>query len=327
LPALIGTGSRSPRAKIVRTATRSRLAAFGLGLALATSFASVGGPADAATHKKSTTTTTLPRPSVSSASGTIAAVNPGISMEVQNPTSGQVTVTWTASTHFTQTVTFPSSDLAVGDCVTATSIASSSKTAKSSSTHFAATVVSLTQPSSTGSCTGGGGFGGAGGAGGFGGLRPTGGSFSRGTSPGGSFPRGSFPGGGTARPSAFSSAFGKITSISGSTIVVKGTVPVLPTKSSKGSTTTTVKPGSTPHLKTTTRISKVTFTSSTSFTKSVTAASSAVVVGQCATALGPADQTGAITAASVTIRAPASSGCVTSAFGGFGRGFGGAAGG
>ena len=319
MPALIGTGSRSPRAKIVRTATRSRLAAFGLGLALGTSFVSVGGPADAATHKKSTTTTTVPRPSVSSASGTIAAVNPGISMEVQNPTSGQVTVTWTASTHFTQTVTFPSSDLAVGDCVTATSIASS-KTSKPSSTHFAATVVSLTQPSSTGSCTGGGGFGGAGGAGGFGGFRPTGGSVSR-------FPRGSFPDGGTARPSAFSSAFGKITSVSGSTIVVKGTVPVLPIKSSKSSTKTTVKPGSTPHLKTTTRISKVTFTSSTSFTKSVTATSSAVVVGQCATALGPADQTGAITAASVTIRAPASSGCVTSAFGGFGRGLGGAAGG
>jgi hypothetical protein len=46
-------------------------------------------------------------------------------------------------------------------------------------------------------------------------------------------------------------------------------------------------------------------------------------VGQCATALGPAGDTGAITANTILVRAPASTGCVTSFGAGFGGRFGG----
>jgi len=277
-----------------------------------TSVVVVGGSAGAAsTAKKTTTTTTIPRPAFSTASGTIAAVVPGTSMEVQNPSSGQVTVSWTSSTRFTQTVPLASSSLAVGDCVTASS--SSTSKSKASSTHFTATNVSISQPSSTGSCTAGGAFGAGGaastGAGGASGFRP----------PSGSFTRGSFPGGAAARNLTFSDAFGKVTSISGSTFVAVGTVPVLPSssKSAKKSSSSSTK------LKTTTRTSKVTFTSKTTFTQTVPATSTAVVVGQCATALGPASDTGAITASTISVRAPTSTGCVTTFGAGFGGGFGG----
>jgi hypothetical protein len=315
---LTGAASRGPR-----WTSRRRCTVLGVGLVLMTSVAVVGGSAGAASKaKKTTTTTTIPKPAFSTASGTIAAMAPGISMEVQNPTSGQVTVSWTSSTRFTQTVTLASSTLAVGDCVTATS--SSSSKSKASSTRFTATSVTITQPSSTGSCTAGGAFGAGGaastGAGGASGFRPPSGSFTR-----GSFPRGTIPGGAAARNLTFSDAFGKVTSVSGSTFVVVGTVPVLPAKSSSKSTKKSSS--SSTKLKTTTRTSKVTFTSKTTFTQTVPATSTAVVVGQCATALGPASDTGAITASTISVRAPASSGCVTSSFGGFGGGFGGRFGG
>jgi hypothetical protein len=279
-------------------APRWRNAGFGLVVALVSSATALGGTAGAATTP-------------STASGTIAALVGAASMEVQNPTSGQVTVSWTGATSFTQTLVVPSSDLGVGDCVTATTGNSS---AKSTSKHFTATTVSITRPSSTGSCARGGGFGGLPGGGpagngGFGRFRPPGGTFPR-----GNFPRGSFPRGAAAR---FSAAFGTVTSISGSTFVVKGVVPVVPPKSSstKKPSSSSTKP------KTTTQTSTVTFTSKTVFTKSAPATSAAIAVGQCATAFGSADQTGAITANAISIRAPTSGQCVA-AFGGFGGGFG-----
>ena len=110
-------------------------------------------------------------------------------MEVQNQQSGQVTVSWTASTRFSQTVTVPAA-VAVGDCVTATG--------SSSSGAIVATAVTISQPSSTGSCTLG--FGGRG----------------NGNRPPGTFPRRTPPTSGTlpaGRAAGFSFASGKVTAV------------------------------------------------------------------------------------------------------------------
>ena len=52
------------------------------------------------------------------ASGTIAAIN-GTSLEVQNPTTGQTTVTYTPTTTFDQTVTGHGVGVTVGSCISA----------------------------------------------------------------------------------------------------------------------------------------------------------------------------------------------------------------
>jgi hypothetical protein len=66
----------------------------------------------------------------------------------------------------------------------------------------------------------------------------------------------------------------------------------------------------------------VTLTSSTTFTERQPAAATDLAVGKCASAVGAADTTGAVTARSITISTPGANGCTT----GFGR-FGGAGGG
>ncbi len=60
----------------------------------------------------------------------------------------------------------------------------------------------------------------------------------------------------------------------------------------------------------------VTLSGSTTFTTTASASSSALAVGQCARAIGSANSTGAVTARSITLSAPTSSGC-TGGFGGF----------
>ncbi|MBB5157027.1 DUF5666 domain-containing protein [Saccharopolyspora phatthalungensis] len=59
----------------------------------------------------------------------------------------------------------------------------------------------------------------------------------------------------------------------------------------------------------------VTADSSTTYTRTVPADSHALAVGKCVVALGPADDTGAVTARSITISTPGPNGCPT-----FGRG-------
>ena len=68
----------------------------------------------------------------------------------------------------------------------------------------------------------------------------------------------------------------------------------------------------------------VTLTSTTTFTQRTTASSTDLAVGKCATAIGTADSTGAVTARSITISTPGASGC-TAGFGGFRGGAGGGA--
>jgi hypothetical protein len=276
---------------------------------------------------------TAPPVRPTAASGTLAALS-GNSIEVQNPTSGQVTVNWSPTTTFSQTLTVPASTLAVGDCVTATGAAPKStgkSTAKSKTTSVTATTISISHPGASGTCSafgaGGGAAAGGFGAGGFGGgFRGAGGEGGGSGSfrpPSGTFPKGASPG---ARAGAFGGvAFGKVTSITGGVVMVVGTraqfTPAPKGKSTSKSSSKTAKP------KLVTTKSKVTYSASTTFSETMSASSAALAVGKCVTALGPASDTGAITATTITVRPAPASGCVsfTGGFGGggFGRGAGG----
>jgi hypothetical protein len=235
--------------------------------------------------------------------GTAAAVS-GSNLEVQNPTSGQVTVTFTATTPITDTVAVTSKDVTVGSCVTVVGKPSATGAAAKSVT---ATSVTISAPVK-GACTAAGGFGGFGG-GGFGG-----GGFGRGGGGAGATPRPSFsprprPSGsrGAFGNGAFGGANGKVTLVSASGFVVQGRNRAAGSGGSTGSTSTTSV--------------TVTTTAATKYLKTITAAPSALKVGQCITALGTANSIGAIAARSIRISQPGPTGCVTGfgGRGGFGR--------
>ena len=226
--------------------------------------------------------------------GTAAAVS-GSSLEVQNPTSGQVTVTFTASTPITDTVSVTSKDVTVGSCVTVVGKPSAAGAAAKSVT---ATSVTISAPVK-GDCTGAGGFGG----GGFGG-------FGRGGTGTGATPRPSF----SARPrptgsqgafgnGTFGGADGKVTSVSAGGFVVQARTRAA------GSGTATE-----------TSVTVIT-TSASTYLKTITASASALKVGLCVTAVGTANSIGAVAARSIRISQPGPSGCVSGfgGRGGFGR--------
>jgi hypothetical protein len=85
--------------------------------------------------------------------GTIAAIS-GKTLQVQNDQSGQVAVSWTAKTAFTQQVDAALADVTAGVCVAVTSDASTGD-----GQPVAATSVRITQATDAG-CQGGMGFGG-----------------------------------------------------------------------------------------------------------------------------------------------------------------------
>ena len=230
--------------------------------------------------------------------------------------SGQVTVKLTPSTTITQTVTARATDLTVGECVTATG------TRSSTTAPVAATSVSindLASSSSSNDCSFGGGGGGAGFFGG-GGLRrgaagPEGGQTTRTTlSPSQRATR-------AAQLAKVGIATGKVTTITGDTVDL-----AVPTPST--TSTTTAAQVSRPRFSPS---SVFTFGSSTTFSKTETAAASALAVNACVTAFGPSDTTGAVTATRITIRPPVNGSCSTGfgggGAGGFGRFFGGGGGG
>jgi hypothetical protein len=219
--------------------------------------------------------------------GTAAAVS-GSSLEVQNPTSGQVTVTFTASTPITDTVSVTAKDVTVGSCVT---VVGKPSTTGSAATSVTATSVTISAPVK-GNCTGAGGFGGGGFGGGGAGATPRP-SFSARPRPTGS--RGAF-GNGT-----FGGANGKVTSVSASGFVVQGR-----NRAASSGTATDIT---------------VITTSASKYLKTVTASASALKVGLCITAVGTANSIGAVAARSIRISQPGPSGCVTGfgGRGGFGR--------
>jgi hypothetical protein len=261
------------------------------GLGVVTLAVTACGSSGGSTAAPQATSSSSPAPSSSQrafpgVTGTAAAVS-GSSMEVQNPTSGQVTVTFTTATSITQEVTVPSKDVTVGSCVTVAGQSSGSGSART----VAATTVTVSAPVK-GSCSAGGGFGGLGGGqGGTPSARP---SFSARPRPSGT--RGSFGAGG-----GFGGASGKVTSLSASGFVVQGR-----DLAANASTSITV-----------------TVTSTTKYLKVVAAHSSALKAGLCITAVGTTNSIGAVAARTIRISQPGPNGCVT----GFGGGRGGFPGG
>jgi hypothetical protein len=282
------TTSRAPAARL-RWRRRWIPALAGLGIVVLAATACGGAGTTAAPAAASSSPAAAPNSSPAPASaqaafpgivGTAAAVS-GSSLEVQNPTSGQVTVTFTATTPITETVTVTSKDVTVGSCVTVVGQPSAAGAATRSVT---ATSVTISTPVK-GNCTGTGGFGGPRGT-----FSP-GASFSPRPRPSGS--RGAFGGG------SFGGANGKVISVSASGFVVQGRNPAA------GADTSIT----------------VTTTAASKYLKMVTAGPSALKVGQCITAVGSANSIGAVAARSIRISQPGPNGCVTGfgGRGGFGR--------
>ena len=236
-------------------------------------------------------------------------------LQVQNQSTGQVSVSYSASTEFSQTKQVTRTALRVGDCVTAIgqrsapsagSASAGSPSAGSPSagspsasppagssgqpsrpTSFAAASVQISS-AVNGSCV----TGGLGGA--RGGTRPSG------------FPSGrpsGFPSGRPSdRPSGQRGGFGfgdfatgKVSSLSAAGMTVQG-----PGRGSQQATSTTT----------------VTLSASTSYTETMPATAAALRVGECVTATGKADSTGAVAASRIALSPATGGNCTT---GGFGR--------
>ena len=246
------------------------------------------------------------------ASGRVAAII-GSSMEVQNPSTGQTTVSWTPMTQFSKTASEAVSSITVGSCVSATGTPS-----KKSKTTIAVENINVTQASSTGSCT-------AGRAqfnGGPGRLPGGGSQFRTGSGEGFALrggtgnppmdPRSGF----RARLGNFAFASGKVTAVDGSTLSVSGI---------------TLSPGSFPPSRTNgsndskrftppkTQDLKLTTSGSTTVTTTQSATPSDVAVGDCVVAVGPAASNGSVTADSVRITSTDASSC-TGGYARFGGG-------
>jgi hypothetical protein len=157
------------------------------------------------------------------------------------------------------------------------------------------------RPAVNGDCTGG-----FGGFGGFGGPAPSAGA----TRPAGA-PTGTATGGAGRNGADFGRRVvaGLVSAVSGDTITVQETMRVR----GDGTGTATGSPT------TSTVMVTVTTTGSTTYTAQKTAGATDVAVGECASALGKADDTGAVAATSISLR-PATNGSCTIGFGGGGRG-------
>ncbi len=239
-------------------------------------------------------------------SGLIAAVS-GSTMQVQG-NNEQTAVSWSGTTTFTKTVPGTAADIVVGSCVVVRDAgAAPGATAgpSSSSAPTTASDVQISQPVG-GRCTATG-FSapGAGGGGGRG-SRPTGTNTlppaTSGT-PGGGRPKG----GGTAgaegraggRGAAGLGVVGTVTAVNGSSLTVRREVR------QNGTTTATSS-----------KDVSVTTTSATTYAKVAQAAGPDVTVGQCVTAMGKADETGAVAATSIALRPAANGACALGVPGG-----------
>jgi len=267
--------------------------AFGALALAASSMAAVwpGGVATAAT-KTTTSKATQPAASAPAASGTIASVS-GDTLEVQNPESGQTTVTISSKTTITATVSVTLKAVASGTCLTATGT-------KTKSGALDATTVTLTSAAG-GGCSRRTGFGGGGTARVF--RAPSSGSSSAKSRP-------------TFKVAAnAATAFGEVSSVSGSTIALKGTIFSLSSAFGKSSGSKAKGQTSAPKA---TKVSVV-VSSKTKYLRTGLGSASSLKVGDCATAFGPTNDIGAVAATRLSVSPATSSGCVVG-FGGFGHG-------
>jgi Domain of unknown function (DUF5666) len=200
--------------------------------------------------------------------GSIAAVS-GSTLQVQNPQTGQVAVSYDTSTKITNSVSGTLADVTSGECVSVVG------TSSGQGQPVSATAVTITAAGPNG-CT-------------FGGGRPSGAPRPSGSDR----PRPS----GTPRPSTGNNAggpraFGSVTAVTASGFTVHAT---------QGDTTVNV-------------------TSATTYTKTVTADASVLVVGACVAAQGKTDDTGAVAATSIAVSKAGPNGCTGGFRGGRGGG-------
>jgi len=277
---------------------RTRLSFVAAGVL--TGLALAAGPAGAQTNSTSR----------GFASGAVTSVH-GSAVQVSNTIqNSESTVTLQTSTEYTKRESATASAITVGACVRVLGTGSTTK-------GITAQTVAIS-PSTAGSCTTPGGPGGPGGGQGNGSGR-----FGNGQRPrnfGGA--NGNRTGN---RPANFATAFGPVTSVNGSSIVVKSTTFVRPA-TTKSSSSTKAKRASTSKStpKTTTSNVTVTLTDSSQISQTVSASASDVTVGACVTATGTSSG-GGVLADRLAVSAPVNGQC-TGGFGGFGRGGGSGAG-
>lgn len=274
-------------------ARRTRpVAALGLLALLATACGghSIAGRSTASSPVPSATPSLAGPPGTS---GTTAAVT-STHLEVQNPAVGQVTVNYSSATRITRTVAINRRALTAGSCVAVTpASAGPASTGPNSASPAPAGGPVTARLVTISAATAGGCLSGA-----FrGGRGAESGPSSVARSP---------------RPSSgrrFGGVFGKVTAVSGSGFAVQGRQAGGASGTGANDATATVTVITTP---------------TTSYTTTVAAKGNALKVGQCVTAVGPADSTGAISARSISIRLPGPNGCISSR--GYGRGASGAGG-
>jgi hypothetical protein len=219
------------------------------------------------------------------ASGTLQSVS-GSTLQVDG-FNGTTTVVVTSSTKYEQTKAATTAVIAKGECVRVSGTGSVTA-------GIQAATVSVTTPSSKG-CTQPTGFGNRRGNGN--GTGASGRTFpNRGSRPtGGALPNGApIPTGGT-RPTDFATAFGSVSSVSGSAITVKAQVPTGTSKNGKP--------------KTKTEKVAVTLADSTTVTQTTSAKSTDLAVGSCVTANGTTDSVGTVKATNVVISQPENGSC------------------
>jgi hypothetical protein len=243
----------------------------------------------------------------SGASGVVADLT-GSTLQVQDPRAGQTAVTFTSSTTWQQVKAVGASALAVGDCVivVSTSAPTARPTAPPTSGGAPASPTGPITARSVeisaaqgGQCRPGRGV-----AGGLGLQRDRGTASPRPSlSPGA---QGNRAGGRGFGGFGGFGASGMVTAVSADGFSVQETRR----GPGDGTATTATAPTSTV---------QVTTTPSTSWTQTVPATSSVAKVGVCAAAIGPADDTGAVTARSITISQPVDGSCTQGGFGGAGR--------
>lgn len=210
-------------------------------------------------------------------SGEIAAVD-GKTLQIQDG-SAQTAVTYTSKTTFTAQVAGAISDVGKGDCV----LVFSTSTDQNASA-VTATSVSVS-PAVDGTCATGFGGGSGGRPSGAPSRLPSADGQAPSAAPGGGQPSGAPSGGmpnGGGRPRS-----GKVTAISGDTLTV-----AVPQPGSKDTTDVTVAT-----------------TDKTTVTVTKASKASAAKAGVCATVNGKADDTGAVKAATITLRDAGADGC------------------
>lgn len=256
--------------------SRPLLVTLAIGSALALAGCSAAATTTASTDTSASTTDQAAVPGGGGVSGTIAAASDSV-LQVQDSDS-QTAVSYTADTVVQSQVAGTLADVTVGSCV---SIMGAADAAATSITVTAAV---------DGACTTG--FGGGPGGGAGGGTPPDGATAPTDMPSG--MPTDAPSGAPTDLPDGAGGGFGGFTS--GLVTAVSGTTITVDAVTMGADTTTSTD---------------VTVDDATTYTTTVDADASALVVGQCVSAQGESDDAGGFAASTLTVSTPGDAGCVS----------------